>query len=100
MNTKVQVLDDKILVSLSGEFDTAAAEEMEKSLQPLLDCGAKDIFIDCTELDYISSRGLRILLVFLKNAKANGSRLVLQNVNDEVRDVLELTGFVTIFEIE
>ena len=56
--------------------------------------------IDCTQLEYIASSGLRLLLGILKQAKASGSRVVLKNVNEVVRDVLELTGFISIFEFE
>ena len=56
--------------------------------------------IDCTELEYISSSGLRVLLSILKQAKTVGSRVVLKNVNEVIREVLDLTGFITLFELE
>ncbi|MBP5483548.1 MAG: STAS domain-containing protein [Bacteroidales bacterium] len=100
MKTTIQETDDKIVAILSGELDTAAAQETEQALQPLLDSKGKDVVIDCTELEYIASSGLRILLAILKQAKSVGSRVILKNVNDVIRDVLELTGFVSIFEFE
>ncbi len=100
MTTRIQVVDDRLVAFLSGDLDSAAAPEAEKALQPLLQSGGKDIVIDCTELDYIASSGLRIFLSILKQAKEVGSRVILKNVNDVVRDVLDLTGFVSIFEFE
>jgi anti-anti-sigma factor len=100
MTTSIQELDGRLVATLSGELDTAAALETEKVLQPLLACEGKDIVFDCTSLEYISSSGLRILLSILKQAQSVGSRVVLKNVNDVVRDVLDLTGFVSIFEFE
>ena len=100
MKTTVQETDGKLVAVLSGEMDTAAAVEAETVLQPLFDSQGKDIVIDCTELEYIASSGLRILLNLLKKAKADGSRIVLKNVNDVIRDVFELTGFVSLFEFE
>ena len=100
MKTTVQEIDGKIVATLSGDLDTAAAQETEQALQPLLKSEGKEIVIDCTELEYIASSGLRILLSILKQAKGVGSRVVLKNVNEVVRDVLELTGFVSIFEFE
>lgn len=100
MTTTIQEIDGKIVATLSGELDTAAAQEAEKALQPLLSCEGKEIVIDCTNLDYIASSGLRIFLSILKQAKGVGSRVVLKNVNDVIRDVLELTGFISIFEFE
>ena len=100
MKTSIQESDGKIVASLSGEFDTAAAMEVESALQPLLESEGKDIVIECSELEYIASSGLRILLSILKKAKAVGSRVILRNVNDVIRDVFELTGFIKIFEFE
>ena len=100
MTTTVQEIDGKLVATLCGELDTAAARETEEALQPLLESGGKDIVIDCTDLDYIASSGLRILLSIRKKATENGSRVVLRNVGDVVRDVLDLTGFISIFEFE
>lgn len=100
MTTSVQEIDGKMVAILDGELDTAAAQETEQALQPLLGSEGKDILIDCTRLEYIASSGLRILLSILKQAKAVGSRVVLKNVNEVVHDVLDLTGFVSIFEFE
>lgn len=100
MKTTIQETNDKIIAFLSGELDTAAAQETEQALLPLLSSNGRDVVIDCTDLEYIASSGLRILLSILKQAKSVGSRVVLKNVNDVVRDVLDLTGFVSIFDFE
>ena len=100
MTTSIEEIDGKLVATLIGELDTAAAPETEKALQPLWDSKGKDIVIDCTELEYIASSGLRLLLGILKQAQEVGSRVVLKNVNDVVKDVLDLTGFVSIFEFE
>ena len=100
MKTEIKEIEGKMLVTLSGELDTAAAPEVEAALKPLAECDGKDIVIDCSELEYIASSGLRILLGILKKAKAVGSRVVLKNVNDIISDVLKMTGFISIFEFE
>ena len=100
MTTDIQELDGRLVATLSGELDTAAAEETDKKLQPLLDNKGKDIVIDCTQLEYISSSGLRILLGILKKARSVGTRVIMRNVNEVVRDVLDMTGFINIFEFE
>ncbi len=100
MTTRIEEIDGKLVATLIGELDTAAAPATEKALQPLLDSKGKDIVIDCTELEYIASSGLRLLLGILKQAQEVGSRVVLKNVNDVVKDVLDLTGFVALFDIE
>jgi anti-anti-sigma factor len=100
MTTTIQETDERIIAILSGELDTAAAAQTEKDLQPLLDCKGKEIVLDCKDLEYISSSGLRVLLSILKQAQSVGSRVVLKNVNDVIHDVLDISGFISIFDIE
>ncbi|MBQ9654464.1 MAG: STAS domain-containing protein [Prevotella sp.] len=100
MNTKVEELDGKYVATLEGEMDTAAAMEAQTALKPLYESGGRDVIIDCEKLEYIASSGLRILLGILKGAKANGSKVVLRNVNSDIKDVFKLTGFINIFDFE
>lgn len=100
MTTTIQETEKSIIATLSGELDTAAAAQTEKDLQPLLNSNGKEIVLDCKDLEYISSSGLRVLLGILKQAQAVGSRVVLRNVNDVIHDVLVISGFISIFNIE
>lgn len=100
MKTNIQNADEKIVVTLVGEMDTAAAMEMEKKLQPILENKNKDIVIDCKNLEYIASSGLRILLSILKLSKNNDCQVILKDVNDDIKEVFKLTGFINIFEFE
>lgn len=100
MKTTIEQLEDKYLVTLEGELDTAAAADVEKTLQPLYTTNGKDVIIDCEGLEYIASSGLRILISILKGAKAGGSKVVLRNMNEDIKSVFKLTGFINIFEIE
>lgn len=100
MKTTIQELKDKYLVTLEGELDTAAAVEVENTLQPLYVSNGRDIVIDCTNLEYIASSGLRILISILKGAKASGSKVIMRNMNDDIKTVFKLTGFINLFEFE
>lgn len=100
MKIGINEQNGKVVVSLAGEMDTAAALEMEEDLKTLCDKKVKEIVFDCTDLEYIASSGLRILLSILKSAKANGGNVVLQHVNEDIKDVFQLTGFINIFTIE
>lgn len=100
MNTTIIEKDGKYIVTLEGELDTAHALEFEEAMKPLHDVTGKEIIIECTELEYIASSGLRILLGLLKNAKAKGNKVVLKNMNDEIKDVFKMTGFIDLFVIE
>ena len=100
MNTTIEEIGGKYVATLKGEMDTAAAVEAEEVLKPLYQSNGKDVVIDCTELEYIASSGLRILLSILKAAKACGHQVVMRNVNEDIKNVFELTGFVNIFTFE
>ena len=100
MNAKLEEIDGKYVATLEGEMDTAAATEAEEVLKPLYASDGKDVIIDCSGLEYIASSGLRILLGILKAAKANGSKVTLRGVNDDIKNVFKLTGFISIFEFD
>ena len=100
MNTELKEIDGKYVVTLEGEMDTAAANEAEEVLKELYKNEGKEVVFECKDLDYIASSGLRILINILKVTMAKGSRVVLRNVNDDIKNVFKLTGFLNIFEFE
>ena len=100
MKTTIEEIDGKYIATLEGEMDTAAAMEVEEAMKPLYQNKGKDVIIDCTNLEYIASSGLRILLGILKAAKASGSKVTLRGVNKEIKNVFTLTGFINLFEFE
>ena len=100
MKTTVQEIDGRLVAVFAGEWDTAATAETEAALQPLFDSEGKDFVLDCAGLEYIAPSGLRVLMNLLKKAKADGNRVILRNVNEVIRDVLEMTGFISYFEFE
>ena len=100
MNTTIEEIDGKYIATLEGEMDTAAALQAEEVLKPLYNSDGKDVIIDCKGLEYIASSGLRILINILKVTMAKGNRVLLRNVNDDIKNVFKLTGFINIFEFE
>jgi anti-anti-sigma factor len=73
---------------------------VENTLRPIMENASGHIVIECEKLTYIASSGLRILLSILKSSKVNGGTLLLRNVNDNVKKIFILTGFINIFEFE
>lgn len=100
METKIEELDERIIVNMIGSLDTAAAIEAEQTLKPITEGEGKDIVFECKELEYIASSGLRILLDVLKKTKAKGKKVTLRNVNDDIQNVFKITGFINLFEFE
>ncbi len=89
----------RTVVALSGRLDTTTAPELESSLRALLpDTDA--LVLDFAQLSYISSAGLRVLLVAQKEMSKKKGHFSLLHVNDVVMEVLEVTGFVDILTIE
>lgn len=100
MKTTIKENDGKLLVALVGELDTAAAAGVEQELQPLYENEDKDIVFDCEKLEYIASSGLRILLSILKKAKSHGHMVTLKSMNDDIKNVFKMTGFINLFNFE
>ena len=100
MKTSIKEEGDKILVTLEGDLDTAAAQEIEKDFQKLHESRNKEITIECRDLNYISSSGLRLFLSLLKSCKPNGNSLTLENLNDNIKKVFTMTGFSSLFNIK
>ena len=84
MKTTIQEQDGNMVAILEGSLDTAAAPETEKAMNPLNDVEGKNIIIDCTALEYISSAGLRIFLGILQNTEEKGGHVYIKGVNDNV----------------
>ena len=87
------------IFSLSGRLDANTAPKLQEVLMPELE-GAKQVRLDFTEVAYVSSAGLRVLLMGEKTAKAKGARLTLAGVCDDVMEVFDMTGFSEILNIE
>ena len=100
MNVKIEEIDGNMVAILEGSLDTAAAAETEKAMSPLNDVEGKDIIIDCTDLEYISSAGLRIFLGILQNAQEKGGHVYIKGINNNVRGIFTITGFSNIFEFK
>ena len=65
----------------------------------MLENADKTIILDCTNLEYISSSGLRLFLSIRKEAGAKGGKVIIENINEEIRKVFMMTGFFNLFDI-
>jgi anti-anti-sigma factor len=84
---------------LAGRLDGFTSATHEAELKALLGGDASSVTIDLSQLDYVSSAGLRVLLMTAKLAKAKGGAVVLSSPTSVVLDVLKISGFDKIFEI-
>ena len=98
MNITKTVNGSTLNVALEGRLDTVTAPELEQALKGSMDI-AEALVMDFAKLDYISSAGLRVLLSAHKTmSKKSGMKVV--NVNEIVKEVFDVTGFVDILDIE
>ena len=85
-------------IALEGRLDTITAPELDQELKNSLR-GITELILDCENLEYLSSAGLRVLLAAHKQMTRQGS-MVVRNVSEIVQEVLEVTGFTDILTIE
>ncbi|MBQ6383893.1 MAG: STAS domain-containing protein [Clostridia bacterium] len=98
MTISKQMNGTTLTLAPEGRLDTMTSPELEKELNASLE-GADALMLDFSRLDYISSAGLRVLLSAHK-AMAGKGGMVIRNVNEIVREVLDVTGFSDILTIE
>ena len=100
MNITISEQEGKLVASLAGDLDNAASTQAERSLAPVFERTDCDIVIDCTELNYISSSGLRILLNIYKHTRSNGNKAILKGLTEDVKEVFQISGFLQLFITE
>ena len=88
----------KLTVALEGRIDTLTAPQLETELAPLLG-GVEALVLDLTQVAYISSAGLRVLLSTHKKMLAAGGSLTISNAVPAVREVFDITGFSDILTL-
>ncbi len=91
--------DQVTILGLVGRLDTTNYNELEKKIFDLIDRKIILILVDCSRLDYVSSSGLRILLMALKKISSSKGRFVLSNLQENIAEIFEISGFTSIFEI-
>lgn len=93
----MEILSSKIegafVVTPNGRLDTSNAPQAEKLLVENINAGEKRVVVDFSRTDYISSAGLRVILQAARLVRRDG-RVVLCNANEQIREVLEISGFL------
>jgi anti-sigma B factor antagonist len=90
--------DDVVILALSGKLDATTSKTFEDKLLADIDSGGQRFVIDLTQLEYVSSSGLRVFLLAAKRLSGNG-KIVLCSLKDHVRQVFDLAGFSSILSI-
>ena len=99
MEVKFNKQDSNLTVVISGNIDTVTAPELDAKLQENI-AGVKDLVLDFAAVDYISSAGLRVILMANQQLEDADGTMTIKNANDDVRDVFEMTGFDSLLNLE
>lgn len=98
LSIKEEAAGEVRVLSLSGRLDTDTSADLELAVQDLLDAGASSFVLDLAGVGYVSSAGLRVLLMLGKKVDGSGS-LRLAGLNPTVRQVFDVAGFTQLFAI-
>lgn len=99
LKISLERLKNGVLLRVAGRLDAPSTPVLEKQMQSLLDEGGIYFLLDFTEVEYLSSAGMRLLLSVTKKLKPKGGVLCLFSLDDEVRDIIKMAGFEKILSI-
>lgn len=99
MEITQEKVNDIAVISLSGRLNVTTTAELEQVFTKLLEEKQTKVLVECRELEYISSAGLRVLLTAAKQFKKISSEIALAGLSQNVKQVFEISGFTSIFPI-
>lgn len=99
LHISVEEIEQKIILRLDGRMDAATSSILEKKIQTFLDQNLVHLLLDFTDVDYLSSAGMRVLLAAFKKVKAKHGVFALFSLSDDVSEIVRLAGFDKILPI-
>jgi anti-anti-sigma factor len=82
-----------------GRLDSSTSPELERAVLEHLEAGCQRMVFDLADMDYVSSAGLRVILLAGKKLRATKGKLVLSGMREMVREVFEMSGFLNLFAV-
>ena len=98
--TQIIKEDGKTIIKTAARIDTMNAEQFEQDIQPALADGGVEIIMDCSDLTYMASSGLRIIQKTMRTVMQHKGEFKMVNVNPEIYKVLAMTGFTKFMKVE
>jgi anti-anti-sigma factor len=90
---------DVVVLALSGKLDATSAKTFEDKILGVIDSGAQRLVVDLSQLEYVSSSGLRVFVLAAKRLQGTNGKMSLCGLQDHVRQVFDLAGFSSILSI-
>ena len=100
MQININTQGNETVATLIGRLDTPASIELAEQFDILAGKTGGTVVLDCSQLEYISSSGLRLFLTLRKAAATKGGKVIVRGINSDVRSVFMITGFLNLFEIQ
>ena len=97
MKINIQRNGDEVVVALNGELDTVTTAQMGEELNRIIEMASNQLIIDCKDLEYISSSGLRFFMQLKRQSEQQNGTVTLINMNQDVKEVFRISGFHHIF---
>jgi anti-anti-sigma factor len=97
MKINIQRNGDEVVVALNGELDTVTTAQMGEELNRIIEMASNQLIIDCKDLEYISSSGLRFFMQLKRHSEQQNGTVTLINMNQDVKEVFRISGFHHIF---
>jgi anti-anti-sigma factor len=98
--TQILKIDGKTIIKTDTRIDTQNAPQFEKDIEPALTEQGVDLVMDCQELTFMASSGLRIIQKTMRTIMAKRGKFKIVNVSPEIFKVLQMTGFTKFMTIE
>jgi anti-sigma B factor antagonist len=90
---------DAVILALSGKLDATTAKTFEDRILGVINSGTQRLVVDLSQLDYVSSSGLRVFIIAAKRLQTVDGKIVLCSMKDHVRQVFDLAGFSSMLSI-
>jgi anti-anti-sigma factor len=99
MNLTTEKIGNFSVMNIEGRIDTLNSPAFEAEIDKIFNSGGKEIILDCGEMRYISSSGLRVFLIAQKKTIGLSGKLYICNLQPTIREIFVISGFSTIFRI-
>jgi anti-anti-sigma factor len=99
MEIKVENRDEGVLVEISGRLDAVTATELDATFGEILEGGGQNVIVSMEDLEYISSAGLRVILLFAKKLHAGQRQVGFAALAGNVKEIFDISGFYSLFKI-
>jgi anti-anti-sigma factor len=98
MKLQSNQMNEAVFIEAEGRMDAASAPNFENQCQKWIDKGIKTIVVDLSKLEYLSSAGLRSILVVTKKLKADNGKLMFCGISGTVKEIFDISGFSSMFD--